>query len=107
VGIVSPDHSTFFDRRTRGLGSSSWSPPIGVGIFVVKFDAFAVGLFVVLLPAMVQEGESGGTAGHRAGFALVMPLLELITDAGSHLVEHRRLAGRAGRPRSVSGYPCA
>jgi hypothetical protein len=41
---------------------------IGVGFFIFKFGAFAlvIGLFVVLLPAMLQEGESGALAVHRA-----------------------------------------
>ena len=74
---------------------------------------------------MLQEGESGGVAVHRAlmaagpgvatavaalvlshgisfvrrgtGFALVMVLLKLLADAASHLVEHRWLAGRPVR----------
>ena len=41
---------------------------IGVGFFIFKFGAFAlvIGLFVVLLPAMLQDGESGAVAVHRA-----------------------------------------
>jgi hypothetical protein len=42
---------------------------IGVGFFVVKFGGFAlvIGLFVVLLPALLTpEGESGSVSVHRA-----------------------------------------
>ena len=42
---------------------------LGAGFFVAKFGAFAftIGLFVLLLPAMLRvEGEGGGSSIHRA-----------------------------------------
>jgi Family of unknown function (DUF6498) len=45
---------------------------VGVGFFVVKFGAFAlgVGVFVLVLPAMLRlDGEGGGGSVHRAVMA--------------------------------------
>lgn len=67
---------------------------IGVGFFVVKFAGFAltVGLFVVLLPAMLRLDGAGGTSLHRAlvaaGPGLLTATVALCLSHGLSLIRN-------------------
>lgn len=72
VGVFGAEPLGSWAARWVDLGSRLnrlFDTVIGVGFFVVKFGGFSlvIGLFIVLLPALLTpESESGGVSVHRA-----------------------------------------